>query len=93
MLSQLNTANSAAASKERRKRNEGLVLKNFLKEFHETMLETMGYSAVNDLVYFRPDKESQLPNYDLVNVQIEVNLIEVLWRLGFISPLQLDVEF
>ena len=66
---------------ENRTRNENLVLRNFIKEFHETMLETVGYSSVKNLIC--SDNDEELSSYDLTNVQIEVNIIEVLWRLSF----------
>ena len=52
------------------------MLRNFLKEFHETMIETIGYSAIKDIV--GPKSKEKEIEYDLDNVEIEVNLVEVL---------------
>ena len=49
-----------------------------MKEFHETMIETVGYSNVVDIVYPKPKTKEASTRYDLNDVEIEVNLIEIL---------------
>ena len=76
-----------------RLKNEGFLLRNFMREFHDTMIETVGYSEMKELFY--PDAVSDIDKSgnDLDEVEMtEVNLIEILWRLRFINPDQSGVD-
>lgn len=66
------------------------MLRNFIQEFHETMLETVGTSNVRHMVY--PDSSARHPDYALQDVEIEVNLVEVLERLRFLTLHSADAE-
>lgn len=54
------------------------------------MLETVGTSNVRHMVY--PDSSARHPDYALQDVEIEVNLVEVLERLRFLTLHSADAE-
>ena len=75
-----------------RKRNDTILLKNFLKEFHEIMIDSFGFSVVKDEV--DPNGMGDIDRSDSGpdTVEIKVDLMRLLWKFSFISS-GADIDF